>query len=98
MALNFECDRPDHSGRGARPARTARRASVVDDAEANYFPMPQDASGTFDFLVGRIRQDLSDPTGPDRAVRRGRSAAEGRRVNAVQIAESLLADQKTIAA
>jgi len=31
--------------------------------ERNYFPMPHDASGKDDVLVGRIRRDVSDPTG-----------------------------------
>ena len=36
---------------------------LVDDRAKNYFPMPIDASGQGDVLVGRIRKDLSDPTG-----------------------------------
>src|SRR5690606_23446741 len=36
---------------------------VADDSERNYFPMPQDASGKDEILVGRIRHDVSDPSG-----------------------------------
>lgn len=36
---------------------------IVDDRANNYFPMPVDASGQDDVLVGRIRKDLSDPSG-----------------------------------
>ena len=36
---------------------------IVDDRAKNYFPMPVDASGQDDVLVGRIRKDLSDPSG-----------------------------------
>ena len=36
---------------------------LVDDQERNYFPMPVDASGKDEILVGRIRRDLSDSTG-----------------------------------
>ena len=36
---------------------------IVDDRVRNYFPMPIDASGQDDVLVGRIRKDLSDPSG-----------------------------------
>jgi aspartate-semialdehyde dehydrogenase len=72
---------------------------IVDDAKSNYFPMPQDASGTDPILVGRIRQDLSDPTGCSIAMFvAGDQLLKGAALNAVQIAESLLADQKTIAA
>ena len=39
---------------------------LVDDPERNYFPMPKDASGQDPILVGRIRQDLSDPSGRER--------------------------------
>ena len=35
---------------------------VVDDAAANHFPMPLEASGDLDVHVGRIRRDLSNPT------------------------------------
>jgi aspartate-semialdehyde dehydrogenase len=37
---------------------------IIDDMAANYFPMPKDASGQDAILVGRIRQDVSDPSGP----------------------------------
>ncbi len=36
---------------------------LVDDREKNHFPMPLEASGQFDVLVGRIRRDLSHPRG-----------------------------------
>jgi len=43
--------------------QTAPGVKLVDDVERNYFPMPRDASGQDPILVGRIRQDLSDPGG-----------------------------------
>ena len=64
---------------------------LVDDREKNYFPMPIDASGQGDVLVGRIRKDLSDPIGPFHLdVCRRRSALKGAALNAVQIAEYLI--------
>jgi aspartate-semialdehyde dehydrogenase len=36
---------------------------VIDDRAKNYFPMPRDASGKDEVLVGRLRPDPSDPTG-----------------------------------
>ena len=37
--------------------------SLVNDALRNHYPMPNEASGQDDVLVGRIRSDLSDPSG-----------------------------------
>ncbi len=64
---------------------------LVDDAANNLFPMPLDASGQDDILVGRIRQDLSDPTGRSIALFvAGDQLLKGAALNAVQIAERLL--------
>ena len=72
---------------------------IIDDMAANYFPMPKDASGQDAILVGRIRQDVSDPSGRSIAMFvAGDQLLKGAALNAVQIAECLLADQKTIAA
>ncbi len=65
---------------------------VVDQREKNYFPMPRDASGQGDILVGRIRNDLSDPTGRSIAMFvAGDQLLKGAALNAVQIAELLIA-------
>ena len=65
---------------------------VVDQREKNYFPMPRDASGQGDILVGRIRNDLSDPTGRSIALFvAGDQLLKGAALNAVQIAELLVA-------
>ena len=53
--------------------------------------MPIDASGQDDVLVGRIRKDLSDPSG--RSISMFVSADQllkGAALNAIQIAESLI--------
>lgn len=64
---------------------------VVDDRKANYFPMPSDASGIEDVLVGRIRTDLGDPSGRTLAMFVvGDQLLKGAALNAVQIAEALL--------
>ena len=80
-AITFECERPITEDAGAQACCRLRPACrLVDDRIRNYFPMPVDASGQDDVLVGRIRQDLSDPTRPfDLDVRRRRPAAQGRR-------------------
>ena len=61
---------------------------LVDDRERNYFPMPVDASGGDDVLVGRIREDLSDPSGKTLALfLSGDQLRKGAALNAVQIAQ-----------
>jgi aspartate-semialdehyde dehydrogenase len=64
---------------------------LVDDQANNYFPMPADASGRDEVLVGRIRRDLSDPSGHSLAlIAAGDQLRKGAALNAVQIAERLL--------
>jgi aspartate-semialdehyde dehydrogenase len=63
---------------------------VVDDRLKNYFPMPLEATDRDDVLVGRIRQDISQPEGRgiDLFVS-GDQLRKGAALNAVQIAELL---------
>jgi aspartate-semialdehyde dehydrogenase len=61
---------------------------LVDDAAANHFPMPLEASGDLDVHVGRIRRDLSNPNGLMLWVA-GDQLLKGAAWNAVQIAEEL---------
>jgi aspartate-semialdehyde dehydrogenase len=61
---------------------------VVDDRTLNHFPMPLEASGQFDVLVGRIRRDLSHPRGLALFVS-GDQLLKGAAWNAVQILEFL---------
>lgn len=70
---------------------TAPGVSVLDDREHNRFPMPIDATGKDDVLVGRIRQDESIPE--NRGINiwvAGDQLRKGAALNAVQIAEKLL--------
>jgi aspartate-semialdehyde dehydrogenase len=63
---------------------------VVDNRAANHFPMPNESSGQNDVLVGRIREDVSDPTGHSLALFiSGDQLLKGAALNAVQIAERL---------
>lgn len=62
---------------------------IVDDREANLFPMPLLASGLDEVLVGRIRKDVSH----DRAISMflcGDQLLKGAALNAVQIAELMI--------
>jgi aspartate-semialdehyde dehydrogenase len=69
---------------------TAPGVKVVDAPEKNYFPMPKDASGQDAILVGRIRKDLSHPSGHSIAMFvAGDQLLKGAAINAVQVAELL---------
>ena len=63
---------------------------IVDDREKSYFPMPLDADSQDDVLVGRIRQDISQPDGCGiELFVSGDQIRKGAALNAVQIAEML---------
>jgi aspartate-semialdehyde dehydrogenase len=90
VAISFECERPITPGEVRELLRTAPGVQLVDDPERNYFPMPKDASGQDAILVGRIRADLSDPSGRSIALFvAGDQLLKGAALNAVQIAEQL---------
>lgn len=65
---------------------------VVDDRENNHFPMPLEASGGDDVLVGRIRKDPSSDNGIQMFIS-GDQLRKGAAQNAVQIAESLIQNE-----
>ena len=90
-AITFECERPIAPAEVRALLSSAPGVKIVDDPERNYFPMPKDASGKDDILVGRIRQDLSDPSGRSIALFvAGDQLLKGAALNAVQIAEVLI--------
>jgi len=68
----------------------ARPGEIVDDRARNYFPMPLDASGHSDVLVGRIRKDLSAPSGKSISMFvAADQLPKGAALNSVQIAKLL---------
>src|SRR5690554_1938703 len=90
VSMTFECERPISPAEVRERLKDAPGVELVDDTERNYFPMPVDASGRDEILVGRIRADLSDPSG--RSVSMfvaGDQLLKGAALNAVQIAERL---------
>jgi aspartate-semialdehyde dehydrogenase len=90
VAITFECERPITPVEVRALLQDAPGVKLVDDAERNYFPMPKDASGQDAILVGRIRQDVSDPSGRSIALFvAGDQLLKGAALNAVQIAEAL---------
>jgi aspartate-semialdehyde dehydrogenase len=89
-SINLEFERPMNPNQVREVLKKAPGVRIVDDAESNHFPMPLEASGQDDVLVGRIRQDISrdDGRGIDLFVS-GDQLRKGAATNAVQIAERL---------
>lgn len=88
ITVEFEGTAP--SEEAVREAlRHAPGVRVVDDRAANHFPMPAEASGQDEVLVGRIRKDLSHPSAIC-LFACGDQLRKGAALNAIQIAESIL--------
>ena len=91
QSITFECEKPISESEVRAILAKAPGVRIVDDRVKNYFPMPIDASGQDDVLVGRIRKDLSDPTGHSISIFvAADQLLKGAALNAVQIAEYLL--------
>ena len=89
-AITFECERPISEAEVREILSGAPGVRIVDDRANNYFPMPVDASGQDDVLVGRIRRDLSDASGHSISMFvAADQLLKGAALNAVQIAELL---------
>ena len=89
-AITFECEKPITEDQVRAIMAQAPGVKLVDDRVKNYFPMPIDASGQDDVLVGRIRKDLSDPSGHSISMFvAADQLLKGAALNAVQIAELL---------
>ena len=90
VSMTFECERPITPEEVKALLASAPGVKLVDDWANNYFPMPKDASGQGDVLAGRIRKDLSDPTGKSISMFvAADQLLKGAALNAVQIAELL---------
>ena len=91
IALTVEFARPIDAEEAREVLAAAPGVRIVDDAVHNHFPMPIEASGQDDILVGRIRGDASDPSGCSLALFvAGDQLLKGAALNAVQIAEQLV--------
>lgn len=90
-SLNLEFAHPFNVDKAREILATAAGVKLVEDFSKNYFPMPIDASGKDDVLVGRIRQDISHPNGLELWLC-GDQIRKGAALNAVQIAELLIAN------
>jgi len=89
-SINLTLSKPASENEIREILQSAPGVTVVDDREANKFPEPIDASGLDDVLVGRIREDPSQPKGYgfDLFIA-GDQLLKGAALNAVQIGELL---------
>ena len=91
IALSVELAEPTSPAAVREIVAAAPGIRIVDDVANNHFPMPNEASGQGDILVGRIRRDTSDPSGRTIALFvAGDQLLKGAALNAVQIAEGLV--------
>ncbi len=89
-AMTVEFEEPVSEAEVRRILGEAPGVELVDDREANHFPMPLEASGRDEVLVGRVRRDLSRPDGTGVSLFLcGDQLRKGAALNAVQIAEAL---------
>jgi aspartate-semialdehyde dehydrogenase len=90
QAITFECEKPISEDEVRAILSAAPGVRLVDDRVKNHFPMPVEASGQDDVLVGRIRRDLSDASGHSISMFvSADQLLKGAALNAVQIAELL---------
>jgi aspartate-semialdehyde dehydrogenase len=88
-AVNIEFSEPFPVEEARDLLRVAPGVELLENFEANRFPMPTDVTGRDPVAVGRIRQDLSDPNALELWLC-GDQIRKGAALNAVQIAELLL--------
>ncbi len=88
-AVNLEFDSPFSVAQAREILSQAAGVKLVENWQSNYFPMPIDATGKDEVLVGRIRQDLSHPCGLELWLC-GDQIRKGAALNAIQIAELLV--------
>jgi len=91
-AINLEFKSPLAVAKAREVLSQAPGVTLVEDWQANYFPMPLEATGQDNVLVGRIRQDISHPNGLELWLC-GDQIRKGAALNAVQIAELLVTKQ-----
>ncbi len=88
-AINLEFETPFNIEEAREILSKSKGVKLVEDWQANYFPMPSEATGKDDVLVGRIRQDISHESGLELWLC-GDQIRKGAALNAVQIAELLV--------
>jgi aspartate-semialdehyde dehydrogenase len=95
-AINIEFNEPFPVDEARALLADAPGVELIEDFNANRFPMPTDVTGRDPVAVGRIRQDLSEPNALELWLC-GDQIRKGAALNAIQIAE-LLRDPAAAAA
>lgn len=91
-AAAIEFTRPMSEDEARTLLAAAPGVRLVDDRTRNHFPTPLEATGRDEVLVGRIRQDVTVPDSRGlQLLCSGDQLRKGAALNAVQIAEGLLA-------
>jgi len=88
-AVNIEFHEPFPVEEARALLADAPGVELLDDFDANRFPMPTDVTGRDPVAVGRIRQDLSEPNALELWLC-GDQIRKGAALNAIQIAELLI--------
>lgn len=93
-AVNIEFEREVNPDDVRAWLAEAAGVQVIDEPATLAFPTPRDASGGDDVLVGRIRRDPGHPRAIDLWLT-GDQLRKGAALNAVQIAEAVLAPTRS---
>lgn len=88
-AIHAEFARPVSADEARAVLADAPGVRLVDDPAGNTFPMPRDASGRDEVLIGRLRADASKP-GALALFVAGDQIRKGAALNAIQIGERLV--------
>jgi aspartate-semialdehyde dehydrogenase len=88
-AVNVEFHEPFPVEEARSLLAAASGVELLDDSARNRFPMPTDVTGRDPVMVGRIRQDISEPNALEFWLC-GDQIRKGAALNAIQIAELLL--------
>lgn len=88
-SINIETEKHISASEVASLMAVAPGVKLVDDPAKQRYPMPIDAEGKDDILVGRIRQDESIPNGISLWIAAD-NIRKGAALNAIQIAEELI--------
>ncbi|MGB7290673.1 MAG: aspartate-semialdehyde dehydrogenase [Thermodesulfobacteriota bacterium] len=89
VALNIETERKVSVDEAKNALKNFPGVRVVDEPQNHRYPMPIEAAGKDECLVGRIREDYTVPSGISLWVV-GDQLRKGAALNAVQIAEVLI--------
>ena len=93
-AVNIEFEQPLDPAEARALLAAAPGVELIDDWQAQRFPMPTDVTGRDPVAVGRIRQDLSEPNALELWLC-GDQIRKGAALNAIQIAELLQGRNQT---